>query len=169
MSSKKFRGWCSAGCGDLIKAGATKYCSFKCQQTFRRRELVRLLEAGNYSALTTTAFLRRYLVDRLGERCTRCGWAERHFATKRVPIEVEHIDGNWQNYRLENLTLLCPNCHALTPTFRGLNRGRGRAHRFGSRSNPINFQLARIAPRRATKPQKVFERALKQLQLLPPT
>ncbi len=169
MSAKKFRGWCSAECGDLIKAGATKYCSFKCQQNFRRRELVQLLEAGNYSALGTTTFLRNYLVDHLGERCTRCGWAERHPATKRVPIEVDHIDRNWQNYRLENLTLLCPNCHALTPTFRGLNRGRGRAHRLGGRTNPIKFQFASVAARRTARPQKVFERALKQLQLLPPT
>jgi hypothetical protein len=44
-------------------------------------------------------------------------------------VEVEHIDGNWRNNLPENLTLLCPNCHALTPTFRGLNRGHGRPGR----------------------------------------
>jgi predicted HNH restriction endonuclease len=39
---------------------------------------------------------------------------------------VEHIDGNYENDREKNLTLLCPNCHSLTPTFRALNRGNGR-------------------------------------------
>jgi hypothetical protein len=52
-------------------------------------------------------------------------------------VEVEHIDGDWQNNNPENLILLCPNCHSLTPTYRGLNRGRGRARRFGGRENPL--------------------------------
>jgi hypothetical protein len=54
-----------------------------------------------------------------------------------VPVEVEHIDGDWRNNRVENLKLLCPNCHALTATFRALNRGRGRAKRLGGRENPL--------------------------------
>jgi hypothetical protein len=54
-----------------------------------------------------------------------------------VPIEVEHIDGDWRNSRVENLTLLCPNCHSLTATYRGLNRGRGRAKRLGGREHPL--------------------------------
>jgi 5-methylcytosine-specific restriction endonuclease McrA len=168
MNAKKFRGWCSAGCAGLIKAGAKKYCSFKCQQTFRRRERTQLLESGRYIAMQVTPFLRRYLINRLGEKCARCGWAERHTTTKKVPIEVEHIDGNWQNYRLENLTLLCPNCHALTPTFRGLNRGRGRGHRLGGRGNPIG-QLASARATRSPLIKKVPERSLPQLALLPPT
>lgn len=39
-----------------------------------------------------------------------------------IPIELEHKDGNHQNNKLENLTLLCPNCHALTETYRGKNK-----------------------------------------------
>ncbi|HET6275848.1 MAG TPA: HNH endonuclease signature motif containing protein [Candidatus Cybelea sp.] len=137
MNPKKFRGWCQYGCGDEIKKGATKYCSLNCQQAARRAERIALVESGQYSALQITQFLRRYLIQRLGEACTKCGWAERHPLTMKIPIEVEHIDGDWQNYSLANLTLLCPNCHALTSTFRGLNRGRGRAHRIGGRGNPI--------------------------------
>lgn len=40
-----------------------------------------------------------------------------------IPLELEHIDGNHQNNNLDNLTILCPNCHALTPTYRGKNKG----------------------------------------------
>ena len=38
-----------------------------------------------------------------------------------IPLELEHIDGNPSNNLKENLTLLCPNCHALTDTYRGKN------------------------------------------------
>lgn len=40
---------------------------------------------------------------------------------KPIPLELEHIDGNNQNNELSNLTILCPNCHAQTPTYRGKN------------------------------------------------
>lgn len=35
-----------------------------------------------------------------------------------IPLELEHKDGNHHNNNLDNLTLLCPNCHAQTPTYR---------------------------------------------------
>jgi len=145
MNPKKFRGWCLNGCGNAIKIGATKYCCPICmhQHHFQRR--VEVLEAGLYRSKNFAGFLRKYLIRRLGEACTRCGWAERHPATKKVPIEVEHIDGNWENNLPSNLTLLCPNCHALTPTFRGLNRGRGRADRLGGRGNPLRFHKTPVS------------------------
>ena len=49
--------------------------------------------------------------------------------TKKIPLEVEHIDGNSQNNKEENLTLLCPSCHSLTKTYKGANKGKGRKHR----------------------------------------
>lgn len=38
-----------------------------------------------------------------------------------IPLELEHINGNHSDNRIENLTILCPNCHALTPTYCGKN------------------------------------------------
>lgn len=38
-----------------------------------------------------------------------------------IPLELDHVDGNNTNNEISNLTLLCPNCHALTPTYRGKN------------------------------------------------
>ena len=41
-----------------------------------------------------------------------------------VPLELDHINGDNKNNRLTNLRLLCPNCHALTPTYRSKNRAK---------------------------------------------
>ena len=76
-----------------------------------------------------SAYLRRYIHEKFADKCSRCGWHEIHPVTNRVPLEVEHIDGNSDNNKEENLTLLCPNCHSLTLFYRGLNRGKGRKWR----------------------------------------
>jgi hypothetical protein len=127
---------CLSDCGTLIPRHK-KYCSTACQQEYQFRIRCLELEAGRYHVISSNRLIRRYLVTKLGERCTSCGWDKRHELTGRVPVEVEHIDGNWQNNALSNLTLLCPNCHSLTKTFRGLNRGKGRPYRLGGRANPL--------------------------------
>jgi len=53
--------------------------------------------------------------------CELCGWAVAT-ADGRVPLELDHINGDRTDNRLENLRVLCPNCHSLQPTHRGLNR-----------------------------------------------
>ncbi len=50
-----------------------------------------------------------------------CGWNK---TTKdgRLPLELDHINGDSRDNRLTNLQILCPNCHSLQPTHRGLNK-----------------------------------------------
>jgi len=73
--------------------------------------------------------IRRYLVEKYGERCQACGWAERNPRTGRIPIHLDHIDGNARNNSPANLRFLCPNHHALTETFGNANKGKGRPGR----------------------------------------
>lgn len=53
------------------------------------------------------------------ERCKRTEWEG-----EPIPLEVHHINGNHNDNRLENLQILCPNCHALTDNYRGKNQER---------------------------------------------
>jgi 5-methylcytosine-specific restriction endonuclease McrA len=39
-----------------------------------------------------------------------------------LSLELHHIDGNRQNHLLDNLVILCPNCHSQTDTFRAKNK-----------------------------------------------
>lgn len=54
-------------------------------------------------------------------RCELCG--SEKWMGKSIPLELHHINGIHTDNRLENLQLLCPNCHAFTDNYRGRNIG----------------------------------------------
>jgi len=83
---------------------------------------------GNKNSVWTqvSCRLKTYLMNKYNSRCALCGWGEINPYTGTVPLEIDHIDGDSYNSTPENVTLLCPNCHSLTKTYRGANRGHGR-------------------------------------------
>lgn len=65
---------------------------------------------------------KRLFIEKLKpEYCEECGWAKKAVGGY-LPLELDHINGNRHDNRLENLRILCPNCHSLKPTHRGKNR-----------------------------------------------
>lgn len=66
---------------------------------------------------------KRLIIEGIKEhRCECCGLNE--WLGEPIPLELDHIDGDHYNNTLENLKILCPNCHAKTPTYRGKNKKR---------------------------------------------
>ena len=73
--------------------------------------------------------IKTYLFKKFDNKCARCGWGKTNPYTNNIPLEVEHIDGNYKNNKEENLILIWPNCHSLTGTYKGANAQHGRKSR----------------------------------------
>lgn len=112
-----------------------KYCSNKCQRTYQYKQYIEMwkqgLASGNRGVVTKniSGHIKRYLIEVFGERCSVCRWDIKHPVTKRVPLEVDHINGDASDTTEKNLRLICPNCHSLSLNFRNLNKGKGRSWR----------------------------------------
>lgn len=70
---------------------------------------------------THTLKKRLFLEGLKKAECELCGWAEKS-SDGRIPVELDHMNGDHYDNRLENLRILCPNCHNLQPTHRGRNK-----------------------------------------------
>ena len=139
---------CANGCGRNVVRNAAQYCSQDCRHQHYRDRVIALWKSGALPHRPTILkVLRRHLIEEAGCRCQRCGWNERNPYSCRLPLEIEHVDGNWQNDAPDNLLVLCPNCHSLTATFKGANRGQGRSTRgaiAGARSRTGRLPIAEL-------------------------
>lgn len=64
---------------------------------------------------------RQRLLKEAQYRCPQCGFDKQREDGGCI-LEIDHIDGDHKNNARENLRVLCPNCHALTPNFRNWGR-----------------------------------------------
>lgn len=90
------------------------------QQT--KEEFLKLIE-GKKEFKGSGQAIRKRLVD-FGFRhdiCEECGQLPYH-NNKELVLQLDHVDGNHYNWKLENLRILCPNCHTQTDTHSGRNR-----------------------------------------------
>lgn len=119
FSKKTYK--CEA-CGETVthRNIMGKFCSNLCQNNL---DLARRVEAGTASART----LKRFLIKTHGSKCQVCG--VQGWMGKPLVMDLEHMDGDPYNNSLSNLSLICPNCHSQTPTYKGANRGSGRHSR----------------------------------------
>lgn len=87
------------------------------------REKYTLEEVFCKDSPVTQKVLRGY-VERhqiIKYECSQCG-CDGHWQNGIISLEIDHIDGDNKNNEVSNLRYLCPNCHALTDTYRGKNK-----------------------------------------------
>jgi len=98
------------------------FCDNICQREHQYKKTVTEWLSGvsimNIGAIKISNHIRRYMLEIHNSKCEKCGWGMVNQYTNKVSLEIDHIDGDSQNNKFENLQLLCPNCHSLTQTWK---------------------------------------------------
>ena len=119
-------------CNNPVKDIKRSYCSIKCKTLHTRRD--KIAKWLRYEMRHTyneriPEYIRDYMLEDVNSKCEGCGWSKVNPVTGRVPLQVNHKDGNPCNHDRENLELLCGACHSITTTYCSLNWGKGRKSR----------------------------------------
>lgn len=104
-----------------------KYCNNLCQANYQYKQYIIRWKQGTekgYKGKTVSIsnHIRKYMLEKYDYACVKCGWNNRHPVDNLPLVEIDHKDGNAKNCKESNLAVLCPNCHAMTPTFRARNK-----------------------------------------------
>lgn len=100
------------------------FCTRSCKDKAQRLEGIPQIHPAHYGSAVLN---KEQLIRLRGHRCEECSLTE--WRGQSIPLEVHHRDGNPYNDDPLNHRLVCCNCHALTPSWRGRNKGSGRKSR----------------------------------------
>lgn len=111
------------------KSKNSTYCRTCAPEMIRCAKIVSWLN-GTWAGGSDTQLsrvVRDYLLKQADYSCQKCSVRLFHPDDGASILEVNHIDGDGSNHRPENLEVICPNCHAMTSSYRGRNIGNGRS------------------------------------------
>ncbi|GAB3794106.1 HNH endonuclease [Nocardioides ungokensis] len=116
------------GCGAVLPGRRLRvYCSNACQRESERVKLVAEWIASGVASPGTGQrhYVRLHLMDEQRGKCAICGQPS-SWNGAPLALVLDHVDGDSENNRRENLRLVCPNCDSQLPTYKSRNKGRGR-------------------------------------------
>ncbi len=128
---------CKGCSSEFIERPEQEYCTIKCSRKHREETYIKSWLSGNELGGingSLNSYVRRWVKNKFNHRCMLCGWQEINPTTGKSPLNIDHIDGDSCNNSPDNLRLLCPNCHSLTPTYGSLNKGKGRPLRYKNKT-----------------------------------
>lgn len=104
-----------------------------CKVCIKQDKVDRWLSGEMSATWTTTSkeplgFVKEYLLKTRGDKCESCGFDKKR-PNGTSKMQMDHIDGDYTNNALDNLRLLCPNCHDDTETYGSKNKNGGRRYR----------------------------------------
>ncbi len=102
----------------LVRENNINYSHFKpCNNRPYTAENILIRNSPARPATVKALILKNKLLD---YKCKWCGLGPK-WNGKKITIQLDHINGNNKDNRIENLRFLCPNCHSQTSTYKGKN------------------------------------------------
>lgn len=115
-------------CSQCNKLLYSKTQNLLCSPCDKKKKLEEWI-SGRLSLSTKYGYsklIKDYLLDKYQASCMLCGFSGKNPVTGKSVLQIDHIDGNYQNNLFHNVRLICPNCHTMTPNYGILNLGNGR-------------------------------------------
>lgn len=116
-------------CGQKLNRPEKFYCNNKCQREKDYNDRISKVRKTNLwtSGWDTSYRIRAALINEIGQQCSVCKRTD--WEGKPIPVVMDHIDGNSDNWHTDNLRLVCGNCDMQLPTYKSKNKGNGRHSR----------------------------------------
>lgn len=110
-------------CGNKIPA-RNKYCNNQCQKDYEKSLRIKDFLEGKFHNTAiksgSETWFKKFLLEYFNYSCSICGLGT-VWNNKPLTLEVDHINGRCHNNVIENIRLLCPNCHSQTDTYKAKN------------------------------------------------